>query len=172
MTARNLGALRVLLLACSAFGALTAGPALAQDQGGQTIETVTVTAQKRAQNILDVPINVTAVSAEEIREARIETSTDLMSVVPNLDVKDNISGAQQIITIRGVGLDDFSSTNNSTVGIYVDDIYLTSFAEQDFNFFDLDHIEVLKGPQATLYGRNATAGAINIISAKPEFDDL
>ena len=119
-----------------------------------------------------MPINVTAVSAEEIRDARIETPRDLMSQVPNFDVKDNIPGAQQIITIRGVGLDDFSSTNNSTVGIYVDDIYLASFAEQDFNFFDLDHIEVLKGPQATLYGRNATAGAINIISAKPEFGDL
>jgi iron complex outermembrane recepter protein len=171
VTDRILGAhkLRIVLLACSALSAL---PAAAQDQTGQTIETITVTAQKRAQNILDVPINVTAVSAEEIREARIETSTDLMSQVPNLDVKDNIAGAQQIVTIRGVGLDDFSSTNNSTVGIYIDDIYLTSFAEQDFNFFDLDHIEVLKGPQATLYGRNATAGAINIISAKPEFDDL
>jgi iron complex outermembrane receptor protein len=160
------------LLACSALSALAAVPAAAQDQGGQTIETVTVTAQKRSQNILDVPINVTAVSAEEIRDARIETPRDLMSQVPNFDVKDNIPGAQQIITIRGVGLDDFSSTNNSTVGIYVDDIYLASFAEQDFNFFDLDHIEVLKGPQATLYGRNATAGAINIISAKPEFNDL
>ncbi|HUO92530.1 MAG TPA: TonB-dependent receptor [Rhizomicrobium sp.] len=164
------GGLRTLLLACSALSALSL-PAAAQD-AGPTIETVTVTAQKRVENILDVPINVTAVSSEEIREARIQTSTDLMMVVPSLDVKDNIAGAQQIVTIRGVGLDDFSSTNNSTVGIYVDDIYLSSFAEQDFNFFDLDHIEVLKGPQATLYGRNATAGAINIISAKPQFGDL
>ncbi|HTW34084.1 MAG TPA: TonB-dependent receptor [Rhizomicrobium sp.] len=174
MTARILGARkpRVVLLACSALSALTAVPAAAQDQTGQTIETVTVTAQKRSQNILDVGINVTAITSDEIQQSRIMTPTDLMSQVPNLEVKDNIPGAQQIITIRGIGLDDFSTTNNSTVGIYVDDIYLASFAEEDFNFFDLDRIEVLKGPQAALYGRNTTAGAINIISAQPSFDGL
>jgi iron complex outermembrane recepter protein len=159
------------LLACTAWTSLAATAAIAQETAS-TIETVTVTAQKRAENILDVPINVTALSAEEIQQARIQTPMDLASEVPSVDVKTNIPGAQEIITIRGVGLDDFSSTNNSTVGVYVDDIYLASFAEEDFNFFDLDRIEVLKGPQATLYGRNATAGAINIISAKPSFDAL
>src|SRR5678816_4256276 len=74
---------------------------------------------------------------------------------------------RQIITVRGVGLNDFSSTNNSTVGVYVDDVFLASFAQMDFNFFDLERIEVLKGPQGTLYGRNSTAGAINILSAAP-----
>lgn len=175
MTHRILRAVRprTLLLACSALAGIWTAPASAQTDGAAaTIETITVTAQKRSENILDVPINVTAISADEMKDARIETSTDLMMEVPDLDVKTNIPGAQQIITIRGVGLDDFSSTNNSTVGIYVDDIYLASFAEQDFNFFDIDRVEVLKGPQATLYGRNATAGAINIISAKPDFDGL
>ena len=62
--------------------------------------------------------------------------------------------------LRGVGLDDFSSTNNSTVGVYIDDVFLASFAEMDFNLYDLGRIEVLKGPQGTLYGRNSTAGAI------------
>ncbi len=82
-------------------------------------------------------------------------------------MKENIPGAQSIITIRGVGLNDFSSTNNSTVGVYVDDVFLASFAEMDFNFYDLGRVEVLKGPQGTLYGRNSTAGAINVISAAP-----
>jgi len=139
---------------------------------GDTIETVTVTAERRAENIMNVGINITALSSEDLRQSRIETPTDLMSQVPNLDVKDNIPGAQQIITIRGVGLDDFSTTNNSTVAVYVDDIYLASFAEMDFDMFDLDRVEVLKGPQAVLYGRNSTAGAINIIAAKPSFDAL
>ncbi len=152
------------LLAAPTF---LAAPAFAQTQSGTTVEPIIVTAQKRSEDILNVPINVTAVSSEQIRQARVMTPTDLMSQVPNVDVKDNIPGAQQIVTIRGVGLDDFSSSNNSTVGIYVDDIYLSSFAEEDFNFFDLDRIEVLKGPQATLYGRNATAGAINVISNQP-----
>src|SRR5262249_21858777 len=65
-------------------------------------------------------------------------------------------------------LDDFSSTNNPTVGVYVDDVFLSSFAEMDFNFYDISRIEVLKGPQGTLYGRNSTAGAINVISAAPD----
>jgi iron complex outermembrane receptor protein len=145
-------------------------PALAQDQSGTTIETVVVTAEKTSENIMDVGINVTSVSAEDLRTQRITSATDLATQIPNVDVKPNIPGAQQIITVRGVGLDDFSSTNNSSVGVYVDDIFLASFAEMDFNMFDLDHVEVLKGPQGTLYGRNSTAGAINLISAKPSFD--
>lgn len=149
---------------------LAAPPALAQQSGG--IETVTVTAEKTQENILNVGINVTALSADDLRLNRIDTAMDLATQVPNVEVKTNIPGAQQIVTIRGIGLDDFSSTNNSSVGVYVDDVFLTSFAEMDFNFFDLERIEVLKGPQGTLYGRNSTAGAINVISAKPTTDGL
>jgi iron complex outermembrane receptor protein len=136
------------------------------------IETVTVTAEKTEENILNVGINVTSLSAEDIRTSRIDTPMDLQGQIPNVDIKTNIPGAQQIITIRGVGLDDFSSTNNSSVGVYVDDVFLASFAEMDFNFFDLGRVEVLKGPQGTLYGRNSTAGAINVISAKPALDGV
>ncbi len=150
-------------------GAAPADKAQAKPAGG-TIETVTVTAQKTKQNILNVPVNVTSLSSEEARTSRIESPTDLATQMPNVDVKTNIPGAQQIITVRGVGLDDFSSTNNPTVGVYVDDVFLASFAEMDFNMYDLDRIEVLKGPQGTLYGRNSTAGAINIISAPPSVD--
>ncbi len=153
---------RVLLLA-SAFLWLAA-PARAE------VETVTVTAEKTSANILNVGINVTSLSSEDLRNARIETAMDLQTQIPNVDIKTNIPGAQQIITVRGVGLDDFSSTNNSSVGVYVDDVFLASFAEMDFNFYDLARIEVLKGPQGTLYGRNSTAGAINVISAIPSFD--
>jgi iron complex outermembrane receptor protein len=145
---------------------LAPAAALADD----AIETVTVTAEKTSENILNVGINVTALTAQDIREARIFSATDIAAVVPNFDVKTNIPGAQQIITVRGIGLDDFSSTNNSSVGVYIDDVFLASFAEMDFGMFDLDRVEVLKGPQGTLYGRNSTAGAINIIAAKPSFD--
>jgi iron complex outermembrane receptor protein len=110
---------------------------------GGTIENVTVTAQKVRQSILNVPINVTSVSGEDARTSRIETPSDLANAIPNVDVKTNIPGAQQIITVRGVGLDDFSSTNNPTVGVYIDDVFLASFAEMDFNFYDLERIEVL-----------------------------
>ena len=147
-----------------ALGAAT--PVRAQTAATQ-VEEVIVTAQKREERLLDVGLAVTSVSAETLRTQRVNSTTDLTTQVPNVDVKENIPGAQAIITVRGVGLNDFSSTNNSTVGVYVDDVFLASFAEMDFNFYDLGRVEVLRGPQGTLYGRNSTAGAINIISAAP-----
>ena len=148
--------------------ALLLAPAVAWADG--EIETVTVTAEKTSESILNVGINVTALTSDQLRESRISTATDLATQIPNFDVKTNIPGAQQIVTVRGVGLDDFSSTNNSSVGVYIDDVFLASFAEMDFGMYDLDRVEVLKGPQGTLYGRNSTAGAINIIAAKPTTD--
>jgi len=141
----------------------TAAPACAQ----AVIEELVVTAQKREQRLIDVGASVASLDGEALRTARVSDPTDLATQVPNVDVKENIPGAQAIVTVRGVGLNDFSSTNNSTVGLYVDEVFLASFAQMDFNFFDLDRIEVLKGPQGTLYGRNSTAGAINILSAAP-----
>ncbi|MEO8115295.1 MAG: TonB-dependent receptor plug domain-containing protein, partial [Phenylobacterium sp.] len=143
-----------------------AAPAHAQ-QAGTQVQEVVVTAQKREERLLDVGIAVSSIGAETLRSQRVSSTTDLVTQVPNVDVKDNIPGAQAIVTVRGVGLNDFSSTNNSTVGVYVDDVFLASFAQMDFNFYDLERIEVLKGPQGTLYGRNSTAGAVNVISAAP-----
>lgn len=147
----------------SLLASALAAPAAAQT----TIEELVVTAQKREQRLIDVGASVASLDGEAIRAARVESSADLATQIPNVDVKQNIPGAQAIVTVRGVGLNDFSSTNNSTVGLYVDEVFLSSFAQMDFNFFDLDRIEVLKGPQGTLYGRNSTAGAINILSAAP-----
>lgn len=163
---------RAVAFAGASLVALSAGaPALAQTPPqtarGTQVEEVIVTAQKREERLLDVGLAVASVSAETLRRERISQSTDLVTHVPSMDVKENIPGAQAIVTVRGVGLNDFSSTNNSTVGVYVDDVFLASFAQMDFNLFDLDRVEVLKGPQGTLYGRNSTAGAINIISAAP-----
>lgn len=149
--------------------ALAADPSAPADAASE-VAPVIVTAERTKENILNVGVNVTAVPAKLLQQSRIETPTDLATLVPNLDVKTNIPGAQQIITVRGVGLDDFSSSNNSSVGVYVDDIFLASFAEMDFTLYDLADVEVLKGPQGTLYGRNSTAGAINLISAPPRLN--
>jgi iron complex outermembrane receptor protein len=157
----------VLLNGC-ALAALSAGVAFAGDPApAGAVTEIVVTAQKTTQRLIDVPLTVNAVSGATLRQSHVDQPMDLVSQVPNVDIKQNIPGAQQIITIRGVGLDDFSATNNSTVGVYVDDVFLASFAQMDFNFYDLDRVEVLKGPQGTLYGRNSTAGAINVISARP-----
>lgn len=170
---------RAALAGTSLLALSTAAPAFAQTQsptptatGGANdtqVAEVVVTAEKRQERLLDVGLTLSSLDAETLRTQRVETSSDLSNQVANVDVKQNIPGAQAIITVRGVGLDDFSSTNNSTVGVYIDDVFLASFAEMDFNLFDLGRIEVLKGPQGTLYGRNSTAGAINIISAAPSF---
>ena len=161
---------RAAAFASASLIALAAGSAAHAQAAASTsdqIAEVIVTAQKREQRLLDVGLAVASVDSETLRTARIATTTDLVAQVPNVDVKENIPGAQAIVTVRGVGLNDFSSTNNSTVGLYVDEVFLASFAQMDFNFFDLERIEVLKGPQGTLYGRNSTAGAINILSAAP-----
>ena len=132
------------------------------------IETVTVTAQRRSEDIQTVPISITAFSAKQITDLGIKSSTDLSQFTPNLDIALVAgNGNQPIITIRGVGLNDYDTNNAGPNGVYLDDVYLSSPASQTFQTFDLERIEVLKGPQGTLYGRNTSGGAINFISVKP-----
>jgi iron complex outermembrane receptor protein len=131
---------------------------------------IVVTAQKREQRLSDVPITISVADADAIKERRIEAVTDLVVFTPNVSVKENIPGLVPVITIRGVGLNDFSATNNPSAGVYVDEVSLSSLALMNFDFFDLERMEVLKGPQGTLYGRNSTAGALSIVTAKPDFN--
>jgi iron complex outermembrane receptor protein len=159
-------------LACGAGLAalLIAGAArAAEDPAPVEVDAVTVTAQKRVQDTLDVGVNVAVMSAETLEAARVTQVTDLAAFTPNVDIKENMPGILPVVTIRGVGLNDFSATNNPSAGIYVDEVYLSSLALMNFDLFDLERMEALKGPQGTLYGRNSTAGAINIITARPSF---
>jgi iron complex outermembrane receptor protein len=153
---------------------LAAGVARAEDKAAPApeasdVDAVIVTAQKRAQDTLDVGVNVAVVSAETLQSARVTQVTDLAAFTPNVDIKENMPGILPVVTIRGVGLNDFSATNNPSAGVYVDEVYLSSLALMNFDLFDLERMEALKGPQGTLYGRNSTAGAINIITARPTF---
>jgi iron complex outermembrane receptor protein len=157
---------RFLGTAASVFAlALCAGsPAFAQEaEDGDII----VTAQRREQNVLDVGIAVQTLSQSDLSERRIEQLRDLNAALPNVSIKEQIPGAIPVIAIRGVGLDDFSSTNNPAAGIYIDEVPLSSLALMSFDFYDLQRVEVVRGPQGTLYGRNTTAGAINVLSARP-----
>jgi len=117
---------------------------------------IIVTAQKREQNVLDVGISVSALSQSDLNEQRIQELSDLNATLPNVAVKNQIPGAIPVISIRGVGLDDFSSTNNPAAGIYVDEVFLSSLALMSSDFYDLQRVEVLRGPQGTLYGRNTS----------------
>lgn len=163
---------RKALMSASAVALAVASAAQAQAQDAATDTDsgeIIVTAQKRAQSTLDVGITLSVAGQEELRTRRVEAVNDLVGFTPNVSVKDNIPGLVPVITIRGVGLNDFSATNNPSAGVYVDEVSLSSLALMNFDLFDNERFEVLKGPQGTLYGRTATAGALNIVTAKPSF---
>lgn len=129
---------------------------------------IIVTAQRRSQDIQSVPISISAFSGKKLQDQGIKSTTDLGQIVSNVTIALPQSvGNQPIITIRGIGLNDYDSNNAGPNGVYLDDVYMSSPSSQSFQTFDLDRIEVLKGPQGTLYGRNTSGGAINLITAKP-----
>lgn len=165
LTGRTFRALSLCGVGAAAI--LTATPALAQETSGSDV--IIITAQKRAEDIIDVGATVNALGAQSIQERGIEQVSDFISQLANVDVKENSPGVLPVITIRGIGLNDFSATNNPAAGVYVDEVYLSSLALLNADFFDVERIEALRGPQGTLYGRNSTAGAVNVISARPTF---
>ena len=125
--------------------------------------TVTVTAEKREKNIQEIPASITALSEIQIEDARIVDTQDLIYHVPNLFmIKTGNHTAGGFLSIRGITP---TMAGLPTVGFYVDDIYYTNF---DMELLDIERIEVLRGPQGTLYGRNTEAGVINIVTKKPE----
>lgn len=134
------------------------------------IEEIVITAQKREQSLLDVGISVAVAGEQEIRDRRITTVEDISMFTPNAHVKNVIPGLMPILTVRGVGLNDFNAANNPAIGVYVDDVSLSSLALLSSDLYDLERMEVLKGPQGTLYGRNSTGGALNVVTAKPDLD--
>jgi iron complex outermembrane receptor protein len=161
MNARNIP-LRAAILAALQL------PALALAQSATTgLDEVVVTAQKREQRFGDVGISGTAYSGESLAKAGVGQIADLALLTPNVQIKNVMANSIPNVTIRGIGLNDYAANNNPAAGIYVDDVYLVSPAMLSFSMFDLERVEVLKGPQGTLFGRNTTAGTVNFISKKP-----
>ena len=139
-------------------------PAAADERA---IEEVIVTALKREQRLSDVGVSVTAFSGTDLEELGFDEPSDLAGQTPNLNANIVFGNSIPNISIRGIGLNDYAVNNNPAVGVYADEVYLVSPAMLSFQLFDLDRVEVLKGPQGTLYGRNTTAGAINFVSRRP-----
>ena len=148
--------------------------ALAQGQGGSTVEEVVVTAQKTTQNIQNVPIAITAVTAKALQEKGINDVAKLSNIAPNvtLDAGTPFSGSDTVLSayIRGIGQDDFAFNLDPGVGVYVDGVYLARSVGANTNMLDVDRVEILKGPQGTLFGRNTIGGAISIITRDPGHD--
>jgi outer membrane receptor protein involved in Fe transport len=136
--------------------------------GGAEVEALIVTAQKREEDIQDVPIAISAFTQEQLERSQVAGGPDLMTQIPNMTfTKTNFSTYS--IQIRGIGTQAISATTDAAVAVAFNNtpFIRNRFFEQEF--YDLQRIEVLRGPQGTLYGRNATAGVVNIISQKPKF---
>lgn len=143
---------------------------LMASQAFAQLEEVTVTAQHREQNLQDIPISVTALSADEIEEAQIFGAADIAYKVPGMSYTE-FSPGQAMISMRGImSADDGAGMDNSVV-MFLDGVYIGRLANINFEMFDLERIEVLRGPQGTLFGRNAIGGAINVTSTRPS-DEL
>ena len=156
---------------------LTAGyePARAQQssdpdstRGEDQFAEIVVTAQRREQSIMSVPASVTAMSGDALRTLGITQVNALASIVPNLQINDPTGGEQPNFTLRGVGLgNEYDDNQASPIGIYVDDAYEAFRTMHGTQLYDLQRVEVIAGPQGTLFGRNTTGGAINFITNKP-----
>ncbi len=142
--------------------------AWAQSAGSAPDEVVTISAQRRLEEIQKAPLAITAISSRELELRQIRRLEDLKIDVPNVVIEANTgtSSAAKIF-MRGVGTDESLFTADPSVAIYIDDMYIARQTGAMFDMFDLQQVEVLRGPQGTLYGRNATGGAVRYITKKP-----
>ena len=145
---------------------------LAQEQEAGLIEEIVVSAQRRDENLQDVPITVNVFSSADINDLVINNARDLVGHTPSLvfmSTSSNLTAPS--IYLRGLGNESFHANAGSPVGVYVDGSYVGNNTAYGFQLMDVDRVEVLKGPQGTLYGRNTTAGLINYIPRKPVIED-
>ena len=153
--------------AMAALIGVTAAPVHAE-----VLEEVVVTAQKREQSLQDVGISVTAFTGEQLTALGYTNAQEVTALAPGVSTIQPNGPANYAIAIRGVAQNDFISNQESPVSIYIDDVYLSQMSSAGFMLFDMDRVEILRGPQGTLYGRNATGGLVHYVSRKPtaEFD--
>lgn len=157
----------------AAFAQQPSAPQTSSDQTGAeasapALQEVVVTAERRRQNLQSAPISVTAVTGEEIRDRNVTAVSDLAQLVPALEAYTG-SGPYSNITIRGVSSLVVNAFGDPAIAVNMDGVYLARTTAFEGLFYDVQRVEVLKGPQGTLYGRNATGGAINVITNAPTF---
>ena len=134
---------------------------------GQAIEEVVVTAQKREQSVNDIPIAISVFAGAELKERGLVSAEDIALMTPGLTVNATAATGVPNYTIRGVGFQNPYTASSSTVGLYFDEVSIPYTVMSRGLLFDIERVEVLKGPQGDLYGRNTTAGQMNFVSNKP-----
>lgn len=171
------GGLRAMLCLGAGITALSAlsAPALAQEDVAEeettrTLQTVTVTATKREQTLQDVPIAVSVVDDATISRAAIVDLNDLQSVVPSLTVGQLQSSANTNFIIRGFGNGANNAGIEPSVGVFIDGVYRSRSASQISDLPNIERVEVLRGPQSTLFGKNASAGVVSVVTKKPQYE--
>jgi iron complex outermembrane recepter protein len=160
--------------ACVIMAIICAAPAFAQstptEENGRASDIV-VTAQRREQELADVPIAISAYTPETMRTLAVSRTVDLVDTIPNLVGSNNTSlGSANVYFLRGQGQDESFPTFDPAVGTYVDEIFYTRQNGNNISLFDVERLEVLRGPQGTLFGKNTTGGAINVVLRKPGKD--
>jgi iron complex outermembrane receptor protein len=166
-------------LSCAIFAVLFAGtsaPVYSQEDATEDevagIEVINVTANRRVQSIQEVPLSVTGLSANTLETRQVSNVLDLQYQVPNISLAANTGTANSArVFLRGVGEDESRISADPAVGIYVDGIYIGRQVGALFDLVDLERLEVLRGPQGTLYGRNSNGGAVKLISKGPDLGE-
>ncbi len=153
------------LIAMAIAGVVTPFAAHAQ------LEEIVVTAQKREQSLQEVSIAISAFDSSQLSELGLTNLEQLPALVPSVELFDARGAGQPTWVIRGAGLADFNANNTPVAAIFYDEVYMTSNALGGIGLFDVGRVEVLKGPQGGLYGRNATGGAVRILSARPDLSE-
>lgn len=165
---REMNKRKGLLTGLSALFVATSGQStLAQEGSALALEEVVVTAQKRSESVQDVPIAINALTGDSLDEMGVTDINDITGLYPNLSVTENSQVVAQY-RVRGVGTESFHSNAVSAVGLYYDEVSLNTPFSGALGVYDLERVEVLRGPQNTLFGRNTTGGAVNFISRKPQ----
>ena len=136
------------------------------------LEEIVVTAQKREQNIQDVGIAITAFTGDQMATLGVEHSFDIAKYSPGVHISGNLAGQNTQFTIRGVTQNDFNDIIEAPTAVYLDEGYIPIAQAQTFALFDIERVEILKGSQGTLFGRNATGGAVQYVSRKPSFEQV
>jgi iron complex outermembrane receptor protein len=172
---KSASAFRLALFASVAFTALPFTAAHAQDaaEASESDGEILVVARKREERLIDVPIAVSAFGQDDLGKLQAQDLSGVQGAVPNLNlVQGRGSSSNANIFIRGIGQPDALQTFDPAVGVYVDGVYMSRIQGALMNLYDVERVEVLRGPQGTLYGKNTIGGAVNIVSRKPHLDDL